>query len=557
VPRCAGIRSDRATKALVALCSGRLARMSRLVAQFSDVDDPYVTERVYAAAYGVAMRSHDPVEVGSLAAVVYEHFFASGSPPAHILLRDYARGVVERALSLRSDITIDAALIRPPYSSQWPDIPSEAEIQPFLADRSKDAHDSGEWARDRIANSVLGDDFARYVIGTNSSATGNWLSLTHATPAWEPPPGPDVLRQQLLKELSPAERRAWDAFTEASEKYESAMRAFIDNWFAQRNEEDDSSSLDDQAFLAEFEKARTPELDAAETSREEMHAGLKSALSGEHAERLAAIHAMEAAGRSAREPPRLELKEFQRYILKRVFDLGWTTERFGRFDRFSIGYNGREASKAERIGKKYQWIAYHEILALTSDHFQYRERYWEEEGDRAYEGPWQDDLRDIDPSCILRSTCGGTSWSGHSPAWWGPTLFDAVYQQGHEREWVQRTNDLPRPEELLSTKNPDDGVRWLNAHGYFAWKQQAPADRGPTDVDRGELWYLCTGYLIRQDDAAEFLKWAEGVDFWGRWMPEPAAVYRVFLGEHAWSPASRYFERQYHGDDGWTQPDQG
>ncbi len=66
-------------------------------------------------------------------------------------------------------------------------------------------------------------------------------------------------------------------------------------------------------------------------------------------------------------PPRFDLKMIQRYVLSRVFDLGWTTERFGQFDRFSIGYHGREARKAERIGKKYQWIAYYEILAYIAD----------------------------------------------------------------------------------------------------------------------------------------------------------------------------------------------
>jgi hypothetical protein len=66
----------------------------------------------------------------------------------------------------------------------------------------------------------------------------------------------------------------------------------------------------------------------------------------------------------------LDLGIIQRYVLWRVFDLGWTTERFGAFDRFSIGQHGRDASKAERIGKKYQWIAYHEILAFISDRFQ-------------------------------------------------------------------------------------------------------------------------------------------------------------------------------------------
>jgi hypothetical protein len=40
-------------------------------------------------------------------------------------------------------------------------------------------------------------------------------------------------------------------------------------------------------------------------------------------------------------------------------------------------------------------------------------------------------------------------------------------------------------------------------------------------------------------------------------MPDPPEVYRLFLGEHGWAPASRYFQQQYFGDAGWTQPRHG
>jgi hypothetical protein len=89
---------DRATKALVNLLTDRLEATERLVKRFADVDDQYIAERVYAVAYGTAMRSHDPEKIGMLAKCVYDHVFAGSSPPAHILLRDYARGVVERAI---------------------------------------------------------------------------------------------------------------------------------------------------------------------------------------------------------------------------------------------------------------------------------------------------------------------------------------------------------------------------------------------------------------------------------------------------------------------------
>jgi hypothetical protein len=123
---------DRATVALVCLLTNRLAAVARLVERFADVDDLYVAERVYAVAYGVAMRSHDPNSVGALATCVYNRVFVSGSPPAHILLRDYARGVVERALHLGSSIDVGLDLIRPPYKSTWPTIPTDEDIKPAL-----------------------------------------------------------------------------------------------------------------------------------------------------------------------------------------------------------------------------------------------------------------------------------------------------------------------------------------------------------------------------------------------------------------------------------------
>ena len=59
-------------------------------------------------------------------------------------------------------------------------------------------------------------------------------------------------------------------------------------------------------------------------------------------------------------------------MLQRIMNMGWTVERFGKFDRNVNAYrnSGRGANKPERIGKKYQWIAFHELLARLSGQFQ-------------------------------------------------------------------------------------------------------------------------------------------------------------------------------------------
>jgi hypothetical protein len=553
---------DRATKALVNLYTGRLAGMVRLVDRFADVDDPYVAERIYGVAYGVAMRSHDAEAVGGLAASVYRHVFESGSPPPHVLLRDYARGVVERALHLGSTNKLDAALIRPPYKSTWPSMPSEEDVKPLLPDWSRGSHDSRdlEWSRNTIGASVMGfGDFARYVIGTNSSSGSSaWLSLRLDEAAWTPPPSPDQQLSELIADFSDDERAAWQVFEQADRAYAEGSSSFVREWLAQRDGNDSDgrgalSLLDREALETELEKDCPPEVTESREVRDTAVQALETALSPEHAERLKEIWEAEESKHLTGRPPRFDLGQVQRYILKRVFDLGWTVERFGHFDRFVVRHDGRDASKPERIGKKYQWIAYHEIMALLSDHFQYREEF-REAGDQSYQGPWQDHLRDIDPSCTLNALPGGTSWQGHVPAWWGAAPYVAWGYDADPREWAARTEDLPRVEDLLVCVNPADGSRWLNGHGYFNWKEEAPPDQRPTDVARGELWYIANAYLIRTTDVDAFLKWSETVDFWGRWMPDPPQVYRMFLGEHGWAPASRYFQDEYYGDGGWTQP---
>jgi hypothetical protein len=172
-----------------------------------------------------------------------------------------------------------------------------------------------------------------------------------------------------------------------------------------------------------------------------------------------------------------------------------------------------------------------------------------------YDGPWQIHMRDIDPSCMTRSTRGGTVWDGHKVSWWGAASYSNWEYASDVRQWVMRIDDLPVVDDLLCVASAD-GVQWVNGQGHFCWKQPVSADRDSMDADRGDLWYACVGYLIKRDDATAFLKWAESVDFAGEWMPGPPGLERQFIGEYQWSPASRYFQKSYFGDDGWIEPDQ-
>jgi len=131
---------------------------------------------LFAVAYGCAMRSMDNNAIAELAEDVYEWIFKDGTPPPHILLRDYARGVIELVLHHGIKLDINVEKIRPPYKSEWPsfEIPTEEELKKY-GEWQEDMRDE-EWARVDLYDSVMGfEDFARYIIGTNSGHF-NWSS---------------------------------------------------------------------------------------------------------------------------------------------------------------------------------------------------------------------------------------------------------------------------------------------------------------------------------------------------------------------------------------------
>ena len=541
---------DRATKALVSLLTARLDAVVRLVERFSDVDDLYVRERVFAVAYGVAMRSHDAKAVRRLASVVYERIFAAGTPPPHILLRDYARGVIERALHLGCDLQVDEQAMLPPYKSDWPTIPDEEAVKKLKPDYDRGSHDSGEleWAWHRVYSSVMHTDFARYVIGTNFKQT-NWLSLRLDEDPWQ---SPEDRTEAWLCKLSDKELKAWKGYQDKKNK-----QPIYVNFGSDVYNENDLILVPNDGGPLSFEAGSLTE----ENKRilERAHKGLENALQRLLETLTAELRAeLESIWQAeSEEKPYFDLNRIQRYVLYRVIELGWTVERFGQFDRYTIRERGRDAAKAERLGKKYQWIAFHEILAYIADTYQYRGRYGGNDSDKAYEGPWQESLRDIDPSCTLAHTPGDPSWGGHNPSWWANCEYEDWDEElGHEA-WIKKREDFPAVNELLSVVQPKDGSRWLNANGFLLWRQPSPADLEPDMVDRREIWLRYSAYFIDAECASGFIHWANCADTWGTWLHEPSGVQDFYLGEYGWSQAFRHIFKPFYGHSDWEEPEGG
>ena len=281
---------DRATKGLVALLTGRLASLDRLVNRFADVDDPYVVERIYAVAYGIAMRSNDATEVGRAAQSVFRHVFADGTPPAHLLLRDFARGVIERAAYLGAAGDLDLALVRPLYRSTFPEIPDEQSNQDLILEMEQSAgDDDGRSAWQAIRFSVQDWDFARYILGTNSKDTSHhWLSIGIEQEQWK---SAEEREQQLVPLFNGIERIAWKEYLDACQSVPPPQFEFLqaeDDHEDPGQQDGDTSEPPPDSYSQLFKHISIYRADSTEV--DDAYCRFVAALSEEHWDEWASRH---------------------------------------------------------------------------------------------------------------------------------------------------------------------------------------------------------------------------------------------------------------------------
>lgn len=164
---------DTATKALVKLLINRTEVIIELLQYFQEVKDPYIYERLYAVAFGSLVNSSkiSNEEIKSLALYVYETIFDKEYVYPNILLRDFAKLIIDYTISLNIELDIDIDKTIPPYKSDFPDIndlPTNTDI-----DKLYNKDDYG--CQSRIVSSMYTEygrggmggygDFGRYVFG--------------------------------------------------------------------------------------------------------------------------------------------------------------------------------------------------------------------------------------------------------------------------------------------------------------------------------------------------------------------------------------------------------
>jgi hypothetical protein len=496
---------DCSTKALVCLLTDRPTVLTDWINRFHETDDPYVVERVYAVAYGCVVRHQQPEAITPVVQRVYDLVFGDGQPPVQLLTRDYARGVVEYAVAKRLPFQGDIEKCRPPYSSAWPKVPSDEEIEQYAPD-TKD-YKNEEWGQRAIYHSVMSGDFGvKLVKNSARHFTARPLGGREEFQRLKTTLFPKV-RKHLMKHVRMI--RAVDSVGSQVERFEQRTG------FNLKEELQKASGQ----FRDELLEKLSPE-QRSNFLKLEPHI---------------AAYSTPSTSKYGRHDSQCSTHDLQKLITKRVFELGWTAERFNKFDRnCQQGLSHDRKKRAERMGKKYQWIAYHEILARVADNFEYRRDHSEDKAH--YDGPHQIYCRDIDPTSLLQqSHPGGKEVQS---TWWFPSSYE---DWGSDfQEWVRQTDDWPNPDTALEVMD-GQGEKWIVLEAYPDWQEPLnvpEADR--FDIRHKEIWCQFRSYLVRKEHKPAILAWMKEQDFMGRWMPESSTPYGIFSREQYWAPA--YFQ---------------
>ena len=403
---------DHVSKAMIEIIKDNIDLGVYLLEKFQNVNDAYVIERLYGIVFGAVVKRTKQAkeEYKKLCDYVYKAIFCAEEVYPDILLRDYARLIIERYINEFGECEdYKQSKITPPYNSK--DIPTVAQE----TYRKKDAVKSGWY---RIDHSM---------IPNCADAPGMYGDFGRYT-------------------------------------FESALNDF------------------------------------------------------ENVDVLNAYH-------------------FAMQFIRDV--LGYDDALFGNYDtssvvRFDRGYGG----SIERIGKKYQWITFHHILARIAD--THHQKSWDGEA-RWYDGPWELHIRDIDPTF---NTQIGDDKEFPPINWFENDVSNSFVAKDSSEtiimDWVKNDCGFFFNHDKKLLLSSDDDSEWIVLHLHDKIDNKESEMFYGVDPDKAgsqEIWSISTAFFVRADDWGKLLPRLESVDFRKHSFPEANSDSAVFYGEYPWGQA--------------------
>lgn len=513
---------DEATKALVNLLSEKVDVLIEIMRSFEKVDDMYIYERLFAVAYGVALRTSSDKNLEKLGRYVYDIIFKHGTPPKDILLRDHARNIVEYAYYKTGLSRVNMRKVRPPYSSPLPKWPTDEEVENMHV--SYDAPDFKE--RNGAEHNMIWES-------VKGGLADFWNKLAEPT-------------IDHFYSISFAEEKAYQ---KAERLFNGDMKKLV-------------RMVSEGKAVRELNGQTVPK-----TYRDKLFdtlcQGIEKMMTEEQLtamnEVMIPFYVKEIPLRK-RYYRRFETNGVRNWLVKRAYELGYDVELHGRYDRFAKDWTFRnsEGGRIDRVGKKYQWIAFHEVMGILADNYRFEDDY-ANEGSGGYEvfhGTWQSFLRNINPSMIARAKVVDDELPEEvEQKWYEEESFDNWEYDGSDESWTSLVRDLPDPISMIQ-KVDDSGTEWLTLNNSKSWDE--PKDLGKEKheykLKRHDACLYIDAILLKKENVDQAIKSLDNRNLWGS-VEVPSDDWQYLVNrEKFWSPA---YKDVYRNEKDWTDTIEG
>lgn len=240
-------------------------------------------------------------------------------------------------------------------------------------------------------------------------------------------------------------------------------------------------------------------------------------------------------------------EELSRWAIKNIFDLGYTNQIYEKYDKNCNYkyYAGRSGSKKERIGKKYQWISFYDILARVSDKYKIEDQNnWTSNKYKNYVGPWEPYVRDLDPTILYNEN------EKHKLKF--PYIHQIKYDSWdkQDKRWVECTEDLIKIEDMILHID-DEGELWIALSMYPSWSEPRKLGEDKFNYDYKYINYRINSFLVNKRDLDNAFKRFKSKNLFDNNRLDMKSAYSLFNREYFGSIAYKDAIDRYYDFSDW------
>lgn len=238
----------------------------------------------------------------------------------------------------------------------------------------------------------------------------------------------------------------------------------------------------------------------------------------------------------------VDIENLYHYAMQYIRDeLGYSDELFTEYD-ISCGHpldRGRNHT-IERIGKKYQWIAFHNILARVSDF--HKLKGWGNSSDEEYKGAWEPYVRDFDPTLNCHFMLPLESLPKFNIEYNENFIEDTGVNNQQIIEWILHKTSLF---DMPLTYKDNDGTEWTLLYQHKEIKNQKDEASGAFSwfcEGHQRMWRIVKAYFVKNSEFDSLKSNFEDKEMFNKGMPaEVPSLYQIYNREFPWSPGVKEF----------------